>query len=259
MNSLKSQLRNRNLTIGSWITIGHTSIAEIMAKAGFDWLTVDMEHSAITLHQAQQLIQVIELAGVTPLVRVGSNDSSLIKRVMDAGAHGVIIPMVNDRKEAEAAVRAVKYPPIGTRGVGLARAQGYGATFEEYKKWVNSESIVIVQIEHIKAVENLEDILKVEEVDAFIIGPYDLSGSLGVPGQFDHPDVIAALKEVKEISRRLKKTSGFHVIPPRPEAVLEKYVEGYRFLAYSLDILFLGESCREGLEELRKKTTNDKS
>jgi len=109
MNSLKSQLYNGNLTIGSWITIGHTSIAEIMAKAGFDWLTVDMEHSAIILSKAQQLIQVIELAGVTLLVRVGNNDPNLIKRVMDAGAYGVIVPMVNNRKDAETAVKAVKY------------------------------------------------------------------------------------------------------------------------------------------------------
>jgi 2-dehydro-3-deoxyglucarate aldolase len=253
MNSLKSQLYNGDLTIGSWITIGHTSIAEIMAQAGFDWLTVDMEHSAITLHQAQQLIQVIELAGVTPLVRVGNNDPNLIKRVMDAGAYGVIVPMVNNRKDAETAIRSVKYPPIGTRGVGLARAQGYGATFEKYKNWVNSESLVIVQIEHIKAVENLEDILRVEGVDAFIIGPYDISGSLGVPGQFDHPDVIAALTEIKDISNRLKKTSGFHVIPPLYEAVLEKIDEGYRFLAFSLDILFLGGSCREGLIKIKEK------
>lgn len=250
--TLKQKLQNRELTIGSWITLGHPSIAEIMAKAGYDWLTVDMEHSAITMHQAQQLIQVIELCGCVPLVRVGDNDPNLIKRVMDAGAHGVIVPMVNTRKDAEQAVASVKYPPHGFRGVGLARAQGYGSSFEEYKQWNDDESIVIVQIEHIKAVENLEEILAVDGVDGFIIGPYDLSGSLGVPGEFDHPDVVAALEKVKEISTRFNALSGFHVIPPTVEDLEEKVAEGYLFVAHSLDILFLGEGCRNSIEKIKR-------
>lgn len=251
MKSLKERLRKRELTIGSWITLGHPSVAEIMANSGFDWLTVDMEHSAITLHQAQQLIQVIELSGVAPLVRVGENDPNLIKRVMDAGAHGVIVPMVNSKEDAEKAVRSVKYPPRGFRGVGLARAQKYGADFEGYRKWNQKESVVIVQVEHIRAVENLEAILAVEGVDGFLIGPYDLSGSLGVPGQFDHPEVVAALKRVKDVSKKRNSLSGFHVIPPDPAGVSKKIREGYRFIAYSLDILFLGDACRKGLKEIR--------
>ena len=250
--TLKQKLQNRELTIGSWITLGHPSIAEIMAKAGYDWLTVDMEHSAITLHQAQQLIQVIELCGCVPLVRVGDNDPNLIKRVMDAGAHGVIVPMVNTSEDAKQAVASVKYPPYGFRGVGLARAQGYGASFEEYKQWNDNESIVIVQIEHIKAVENLEEIIAVDGVDGFIIGPYDLSGSLGVPGEFDHPDVVAALEKVKKITKRKNALSGFHVIPPSVEDLQEKIAEGYLFVAHSLDILFLGEGCRNSIEKIKR-------
>lgn len=245
MPSLKSRLRARELTIGSWLTLGHPSIAEIMAKAGFDWLTVDMEHSAITLHQAQQLIQVIELAGCIPLVRVGANDANLIKRVMDTGAHGVIVPMVNTKEDAEYAVRAVKYPPRGSRGVGLARAQGYGAEFEKYRKWVDTESVVIVQVEHIEAVRNLESILSVDGVDGFIIGPYDLSGSLGVPGDFDHPDMLKALNRVREVAVAMNAVSGYHVIPPEVTALEEAIAVGYRFLAFSLDTLILYHGCRQ--------------
>ncbi len=248
--NLKDKLVSNQLTIGSWITIGHPSIAEIMTKAGFDWLTVDMEHSAITIVQAQQLIQVIDLCGVTPLVRVGENNPTLIKRVMDAGAHGVIVPMVNTKEDAIKAVNAVKYPPIGARGVGLARAQGYGLEFGKYKEWVSKESVVVVQIEHIEAVNHLEEILDVDGVDGFIVGPYDLSGSLGRPGEFEHPDVIDALKRVREISKKMNVASGFHVIPPDYKEVLKKIKEGYIFIAFSLDTLFLGESCREGLGNL---------
>jgi 2-keto-3-deoxy-L-rhamnonate aldolase RhmA len=254
--TLKDTLKNRELTIGSWITIGHTAVAEIMAGAGYDWLTVDMEHSSITLDIAQELIRVIDLGGVAPLVRVGENDPNLIKRVMDAGAHGVIVPMVNSKDDAEKAVASVQYPPKGFRGVGLARAQKYGVAFEEYKKWNTRESIVIVQIEHIKAVENLETILSVPGVDGFIIGPYDLSGSLGVPGQFDHPEVMTALKRVKAVSEEMNALSGFHVISPELEAFREKVREGYKFVAHSLDSLFLINGCKNALRFFKKEIKN---
>lgn len=236
---LKEKLINNELTIGSWITIGHNAIAEIMVKAGFDWLTIDMEHSSITMTEAQSLIQVIDLAGCVPLVRVGANESYLIKRAMDAGAHGVIVPMVNTRADAERAVKAVRYPPYGNRGVGLARAQGYGNSFQEYKQWLEKYSVVIVQIEHIDAVNNLEEILKVEGVDAFIVGPYDLSGSMGLPGDFTNPQFIKALNRIKVVSARLNVIPGYHVIPCDFEALRDKIDEGYLFLAHSLDTLFL--------------------
>lgn len=254
--TLKSKLNNKILTIGSWITLGHPAIAEIMAKSGFDWLTVDMEHSAITLDQAQQLIQIIELCGVTPLVRVGKNDPNLIKRVMDAGAHGVVVPMVNTKEDAVNAVNAVKYPPIGTRGVGLARAQGYGLEFERYREWVNKESIVIVQIEHIEAINNLEDVLGVKGVDGFIVGPYDLSASLGKPGDFEHDKIKESFNKINEISKKFNIASGFHVIPPDAEEGLRKIREGYRFIGFSLDTLFLGIKCNWEVSKLRKEKVN---
>ena len=248
---LKGKLQRQEVTIGSWVTLGHTSIAEIMAKAGFEWLVVDMEHSVITLDIAQQLIQVIEGCGVVPLVRVGENNANIIKRAMDAGAYGVIVPMINAKEQAEAAVKAVKYPPLGTRGVGLARAQGYGDKFKEYAATVNAESIVIAQVEHIDAVNNLESILSVEGIDGCIIGPYDLSGSLGVPGKFDHPDVLAALEKVEQTCQKRRVALGMHVIQPDYRQVMEKVAKGYSFIGFSLDILFLGDSCREQVTRLR--------
>ena len=248
---LRQRLVQREQTVGSWITIGSSVVAEIMARAGFDWLVVDMEHSAITLDIAQDLIRVIDLCGVPPLVRVGHNQPNLIKRVMDAGAHGVIVPMVNTREEAEQAVRSVKYPPMGFRGVGLARAQKYGRDFEGYRRWNQEHSVIIVQVEHILAVENLEEILNVPGVDGFIVGPYDLSGSLGVPGQFDHPDVLEALQRIKDVAAEKNALAGFHVIQPEPAAFEQKKSEGYHFIAFSLDILFLGQSCARALASIK--------
>ena len=139
-DNFKAKLKNvKSSLIGSWITLAHPAIAEIMARAGFDWLAVDMEHSVITIREAEELIRVIDLAGVVPLVRLTSNNSDQIKRIMDAGAHGIIVPMVNSAKDAINAVEAIKYPPMGKRGIGLARAQGWGTKFQEYFDWEKQE------------------------------------------------------------------------------------------------------------------------
>jgi len=249
--TLKEKIKGGKLTLGSWITIGNSAVAEILAKAGFDWLAIDMEHTAINVDQCADLIRVIDLCGVAPFVRVGANDSLLIKQAMDAGAHGVIVPMVNSKEEAERAVESVKYPPVGKRGVGLARAQGYGTTFIEYKDWAANESIVIVQIEHIDAVNNLEEIFSVEGVDAFIVGPYDLSGSLGVPGDFEDKKVEEALDKIVDISKNMNMSSGYHVVSTDYNLVKEKIKQGYSFIAYGVDFLFLGESARGGLAAIK--------
>ena len=250
--SLKNQMQKGKVTIGSWITLGHPGIAEIMVQAGFDWLAVDMEHSAITLNQVPQLVQVIELAGCVPLVRVEENNPNLIKRVMDTGAHGVIVPMVNNKEDAIKAVNAVKYPPRGTRGVGLARAQGYGLEFEKYQQWVGKESIVIIQIEHIEAVNNLEEIFRLDGLDGFIIGPYDLSASIGRPGDFNSPQMQKALSTILETAKNYKIVPGFHVISPSADELSKKLDEGYKFLGFSLDTIFLGHACRRELAKTRE-------
>lgn len=252
INKTKQKLHNNQPTLGSWITLAHMSIPEIMAQAGFDWLVVDMEHSAIDFSEAQVLISQIEAHGMDPLVRVGENNPYLIKRVMDAGAYGVIVPMVNSKADAESAVNAVKYPPAGMRGVGLARAQKYGFGFDEYKEWLQAHSLVIVQIEHIKAIENLEDILRTPGVDGTIIGPYDLSGSLGWPGEFERSEVKAALERYERVCDALGKPKGFHVVQPDPEKTKAYLSRGYSFIAVGLDTLYLGHKCSEVMGEIRK-------
>jgi 2-keto-3-deoxy-L-rhamnonate aldolase RhmA len=249
--STKTKLSGKEISIGSWITLGHPAIGEIMASCGFDWLTIDMEHSAITLAECQNLVQVIELTGCTPLVRVGENDANLIKRVMDAGAHGVIVPQVNSREDALSAVKSVKYPPEGERGVGLARAQGYGTRFDEYRRWNEQESIVIVQIEHIQAVRHLKEILSVQGVDGFIVGPYDLSASLGSPGEFSRPEFLKAMERIHRLAGEVPGVApGFHVVRPDPSEFERKVEEGYRFIAYSLDTLILAETCLRDLKAI---------
>ncbi|MBF0143909.1 MAG: 2,4-dihydroxyhept-2-ene-1,7-dioic acid aldolase [Magnetococcales bacterium] len=247
---LKEGLRSGRVMVGSWITLAHPAIAEIMARAGFHWLAVDLEHSVITIREAEELIRVIDLCGASPLVRLTSNDPNLIKRVMDAGAHGIIVPMVKSRADADAAVRAVRYPTEGNRGVGLARAQGYGAAFGDYRQWLEEGAVVIVQIEHIDAVDTIGPILSHPGVDGYILGPYDLSGSMGLVAQFAHPDFLAAMARVRDCGKALNKPGGLHIIEPDPPALKARIDEGFRFLAYSLDIRMLDASCRAGLTTL---------
>lgn len=253
MINLKERLQKNEATIGSWLTIGSPIVAEIAASSGFDWLTIDMEHSVITLDVAQELIRVISLMDIVPLVRVGENDPTLIKRVMDAGAAGVIVPMVNNRDDAVKAVKSVKYPPTGTRGVGLARAQKYGFDFNGYKTWVEQESIVIAQIEHIQAIENLHDILSTPGIDGTIIGPYDLSGSIGLPGDFERAEVQTLLKQYEDTCRRLGKPMGVHVVEPDSILTGEYLQRGYSFIAVGLDTLYFGHSCKTVTKLIREK------
>ena len=250
--SLKSKLIGNKLTIGSWITISHPAVVEIMASAGFEWLVIDIEHTTIDLEKVQHLITVIQAKGMKALVRVSKNEEVVIKRVLDAGADGLVVPMVKTKKEALEAISYAKYPPVGARGVGLYRAQNYGLDFEAYKKWVNEELVIIAQIEHYQAVENIEEIITTDGIDGVIIGPYDLSASMGVPGEYHRSDVQGSIQYVLDACKQHQVPSGFHVIESEPSKFIERAKQGCTFLAYSLDFFFLGDSARAGMSKIRE-------
>lgn len=251
--TLKQKLKNKENTVGSWITIPNQAVIDTLAEAGFDWLCIDLEHTVIDLNEAQVLIGFIQAHGMAALVRVSKNEEVVIKRVLDAGADGIIIPMTCTAEEAAQAVNYCKYPPVGKRGVGLNRAQRYGFGFEDYKTWVNEYQVVIAQIEHIDGVNNLEAIIDTPGIDGTFIGPYDLSGSLGIPGQYNEPIVIEALKKVEEICERKNASMGYHVIEPDFELVKAKQAAGYNFIAFSTDYLFMGRTAHAQMQKLNSK------
>ena len=246
---IRQKLKSRSVALGSWITIGSTTCAEIMCRAGFDWLVVDLEHSAISISVAADIIRVIDLCGVTPMVRLTSNDPNQIKRVMDAGAHGIVVPNVNTAEEARLAVAATRYAPNGVRGVGLARAQGYGFGFKKYLEWQVNGPIVVVMIEHKNALLNLEEILSTPGVDAFFIGPYDLSCSIGIPGEFTHPDFIQAIETILKAGNTLNCPSGIHIVEPDLSELENSIKAGYNFIAYSVDSRVLDVGMRAGVQK----------
>ena len=256
--SLRERLRTGETIIGSWINSGSPIVAELMAACGFDFLCVDVEHSAVDLPQTQQLFQAIRSGRVdcAALVRLHGVDYAFVKRYLDAGARGVVAPLVRTREEAALLVQATKYPPQGQRGVGFCRANAYGLRLADECARANDEVFLAVQIEHIDAVHNIDAILSVPGIDAAFIGPYDLTASMGITAQFEHPDYLAARASILAACRRHAVAPGIHVVPPAPDQVRARIAEGYRFIGYSLDITMLTTACTEGLTEIRQGLTD---
>lgn len=250
--SLKQKLKNNELTVGSWIMMGNIMSVEVMALAGFDWLVIDIEHTPIDLETTHVLISAIQANGMKALVRVSKNEEVVIKRILDMGADGIVVPMVCSKEDAKMAVDYAKYPPVGKRGVGLYRASKYGTKFEEYKKWVDEELVIIAQIEHIDAVNNIDEILSVDGIDGTIIGPYDLSGSMGYPGEFERDDVQDAVQRVLQRCKEKGIPSGFHVVDTEPEKLNAKIDQGCTFLAYGIDYFFMRDAAVNGMSQIKK-------
>tara|TARA_B100001540_G_scaffold295365_1_gene296077 strand:- start:417 stop:1184 length:768 start_codon:yes stop_codon:yes gene_type:complete len=252
-NKLKYKLKNNIQTYGSWITISSPIIPEIMSIAKFDWLCVDLEHSSIDLNDLLSIIISIENNNIAPIVRVGENNPNLIKRVMDIGAYGVIVPNIKSREEALKAVESVKYPPAGNRGVGLFKAQKFGSEFEKYTRWLKNESVVILQIEHIDAVKKIDEIFSVKGIDAYMIGPYDLSGSINKTGKLNDPMMKSLINKIIKAGKKYSITAGIHSVSPDPKDAIKFKKNGFKFLSISLDSIFLSNKAKSTLDEIKKK------
>lgn len=245
--AFKKRLAQGDLLLGIVLTLPSLEMAEILSLAGFDWFFVDLEHSAMGVREVQAILQV---AGhrVPCVVRVPSLDEVWIKKVLDTGPAGIIVPMIRTAEEAERAVRFTKYPPMGTRGAGAARAQAYGADFNDYIARANDEIAVILQMEHKDSVENIEAIQRVPGIDALFVGPYDLSGSMGIVGQVHHPDLLTAISRV-----RLSGMGGgipLGIYGGSPEDVKPFIADGFRLIALGTDAVLLGSSARRLLDQM---------
>ncbi len=253
MNKLKESLANNRVTYGTWIQIPHPSIIEIIASSSqssnsrrkFEWMCIDMEHGAIDIESMTNLIRTIEKFDITPVVRVPKNDSVWIHRALDAGAKGLVIPMIKNDTGASEAVSEAFYPPLGKRSFGYSRANVYGADFEDYIGSANDEISVIIQIEHIDAINQLDFILDVKGIDATFIGPYDLSGSIGVAGDFENSKYQDALSTYISKSKEHSVPRGIHIVRPTSEKIKFTVNVGYKMVAIGTDAVFLEEKCKD--------------
>jgi len=244
---LREALRARRLTVGSWIQVAHPAVAEILANAGFDWIALDCEHTEAGISEFASLARAMHGRRAAPLARVRENDTLAIRQVLDLGAQGVIVPLVNSAQEARQAVAAAKYPPAGVRGFCFSRMNDWGVDFEAYARHANDTTAIVAMIESKEAVADIEAILAVDGLDAVLIGPYDLSGSYGVPGDTSHPLVLEARVRVLTACDAAGKAAGMHVVMPEADAVSEAIAEGFTFLALGVDIVFLNQGARAAL------------
>jgi 2-dehydro-3-deoxyglucarate aldolase/4-hydroxy-2-oxoheptanedioate aldolase len=244
-DSFAARLRRGDRLIGSFVTLPALEVAELMGAAGFDWLVVDCEHAPLDALWAQRLLQAARIPGV---IRVSDGHESTLKHALDTGAAGVLVPMVNSAQQARAIVSHCKYPPAGSRGVGIVRAQGYGLGFQEYVAQANEATAVIVQIEHITAVESIDAIVAVPGVDAAFVGPYDLSGSMGRLGQVDHIDVLTAIEGVRLGCERAGMPLGIYA---GSAAAARRYLEqGFKLVVVGIDAHLLGQAARQIVQTL---------
>lgn len=236
--AIRERLRTGGVSVGSWIQIPHAAVAEIMAHAGYDWVAVDMEHGSIGHHQLPDLFRALELGGTLPLVRLAEGQPKDCKQALDAGAGGVIVPMVESAAQLTAVRGACRWPPTGSRGVGFSRANLFGQHFDAYRKEAQAP-LLVAMIEHFRAVDDLDAILAVDGLDAILIGPYDLSASLGVTARFEDERFMAAMVRIAEMARHAGIPVGVHVVEPQPQELADRINAGYRFLAYSIDAVML--------------------
>jgi len=241
ITAIRNSLAENKVSIGSWIQIPNSSIAEIMGQSGYEWVAVDMEHGAISIHQLPDLFRALELGGTLPLARVAQGHTKDCKQALDAGAGGLIIPMVETAAQLTQIRDVCRWPAAGIRGVGFSRANLFGKHFDAYHKEAQAP-LLVAMIEHILAIDNLEDILQVEGLDAILIGPYDLSASMGLIAEFNSPEFIAVMDRIHELCKQHNTPCGVHVVMPDTHVLQQRIAEGYRFIAYSTDSVFLHTS-----------------
>jgi 2-keto-3-deoxy-L-rhamnonate aldolase RhmA len=245
-NPVKKKLLEGKPSFGSWIQVPHPSVAEMLSAAGFDWLAVDMEHSDAGVSHYSDIIRGMYGRGPVPMARVQENDTMAIRRILDAGAWGVIVPMVNSAEEAKKAVAAVRFPPRGIRGFGFARANDYGAGSDAYLKAAD-DILVMVMCESKESVSNIEEIVAVDGVDGVFMGPYDLSMSYGIPGQTNAPVMAEARQKVLAACKKYGKAPGLHHFNLTPESIQGILKEGFLFVALGVDAAFIQNGARAAL------------
>jgi len=238
VGAIRSALRSGEVSLGSWIQFRDGSTAEIMGAAGYDWVAVDMEHGSISVSDLPDIFRALELGGTLPLVRLAEGSSREARAALDAGAGGVIIPMIESAEQLTALRDITRWPPAGRRGVGFARANLFGSRFDDYAAEAQAP-LLVAMIETSAGVEQLAEIVRVDGLDAVLIGPYDLSASIGHVAEFDHPKFTAAMEQIRVTCAEARMPVGVHVVQPDRAQLDARISEGYRFLAYSIDSVML--------------------
>lgn len=255
ISEIRAKLAAGNATVGSWLQLPSGDVAELLAGAGYDWIACDMEHGSFGPDRLPDIFRAIQCGGAAPFARLPEASRPFIKMALEAGAQGLIFPMIESAEQLERAIMLSTYPGQDCwrvncepaqeyRGVGYCRANAFGKRFDAYRSEIAPKIFIVAQIEHIRAVENLEQILRVPRLDAIMVGPYDLSGSMGLTGRFDDPRFREIMDKIARVCKKFGMIMGTHIVMPDPAELRRQIEAGYRFLAYGIDSVFLWNSAQ---------------
>ncbi|WP_334139735.1 HpcH/HpaI aldolase family protein [Thermovirga lienii] len=251
VNKLKEKLQSGEVVVGPFVGLNCPDLVEIMGIVGFDFCVIDTEHGPMNPESIQHLIRAAELSGMTPVVRVTEASPTNILRVLDVGAKAIHVPQVNDVQTAQMVAKASRYYPEGMRGAAVPRALEYGLKpLKEALEEANRDTMVIVHCENVEGLSRLEEIASVSGIDMIFVGPYDLSQSLGIPGQIMHPDMREAVGRALSIIKGAGKPAGIFVTSV--DEAVQRIQEGFNYVAYSLDSLIFGLACKEQLAKIKE-------
>lgn len=242
--TIQEKLQSNKASIGTWMQIPSPDVAEILSKSNFDWIAIDLEHGVFNYETLLSCVRSIELGQALPFVRIGEHSEKIIKTSLEAGAKGIIIPMITSAVQLEKLISYCYYPPKGKRGVGFSRASLFGANFQDYFLKHNEQLTIVAQIESLEAVNNLQEIVKVPGLNAILVGPYDLSASIGKPGDFASKDFTDLMTKIGDIVKNSTVRMGMHVVDPVQSKLTQAIDEGNCFIAYGIDALFLQKSAK---------------
>jgi 2-dehydro-3-deoxyglucarate aldolase len=252
-NKVLKKLNSNLPALGGWVLTASPVVAELFAIAGFDWVCIDAEHSAVSKETAQNMITAIERHGAEPLVRVSGNIDDECKRFLDMGARGIIIPMIKSYEDVMLAVEHTKFPPLGKRSYSLSRSTMYGKEAGDHFTNANDNTLLGIMIEHIDPLNDLDKIFSEPTVDVILVGPYDLSGSMGIPGEFEKKEFKEAIELINRKAAENNVRMGIHEVHPTPEKVQKLIEEGFTFIACGIDSLFLTNEAEKYTRLLIKK------
>lgn len=250
IEDIRSLLERGEATVGTWLQLPSADVAELMARAGYDWVAVDMEHGSFGPGNLPGIFRGIQCGGAAPFARLPEASRVWIKTALEAGAQGLIFPMIESRRQLDEAIDLATYPgqdfwrkpgeaAPACRGVGFCRANAFGRDFDAYRERLAPHVFLVAQIEHIRAVGELDDILSHKRLDAIMVGPYDLSGSMGLTGRFDSPAFQEIMKKIAGTCKRHGARMGLHIVKPDPAALEREIANGCQFIAYGIDSVFL--------------------
>ena len=253
IQNIRKLLTNNDATVGSWLQIPSPDCAELLAQAGYDWIACDLEHGSFGPSILPNIFRAIKVGGAVPFARLPLAEKTWIKAALEAGAEGLIFPMIESAEQLSKAIDLATYPGQDTwrkkgecakeyRGVGYCRANVFGKCFDAYRESIAPNIFICAQIEHIRALQELDQILSHPRLDAIMVGPYDLSGSMGLTAQFDHPQFVEALETIQKACNAHHVPMGIHIVQPDPNELKRQIAKGVRFIAYGIDTVFLWKS-----------------